>query len=484
MSTIADVRVRRPTGQLGAATALLALAAVTGVAAAAKPSYGILVGGGFVFLLVVLWNLSYGICLFLLVTFLDSVSNNQNLSVTKAAGAILAASWLATATSNRIRDRNFSLQQPALAAALAAFLAWNVMSYFWAQSHSAVDRSVERYALDILLVPIVFWAVRERRHVLWIFSVFVVGALLSVGYGVTHSKVSGTAAAAQVGRLAGANVEANVLATLLMVSTVFAVALFLVFDGRRVARPLAGLAVVAGLAAFFGTFSRGGIISFLVVVLAGCVYGGRARRAFVSLVIVGALVGVVLIGANGSGTVSRLTSNSTSGRSSIWTVGWRMVEAHPVIGVGSGNYTVVEPNYLSSAPGAIARGDLIVVTPLPAHNIYLHILAEMGVVGLVLFLAVVMLALRAAVRAVRLFEVRGDRALEVLGRTLVVALIGILAADFFVSDQYSKQLWLLLGMGPALLAIAQRQPPGQRADAGPEPTDAASVGAGEVSAMR
>jgi F0F1-type ATP synthase assembly protein I len=36
-----------------------------------------------------------------------------------------------------------------------------------------------------------------------------------------------------------------------------------------------------------------------------------------------------------------------------------------------------------------------------------------------------------------------------------VALIGILTADFFISEQFSKQLWLLLGLGPALLGVAR-----------------------------
>jgi hypothetical protein len=37
-----------------------------------------------------------------------------------------------------------------------------------------------------------------------------------------------------------------------------------------------------------------------------------------------------------------------------------------------------------------------------------------------------------------------------------VALTGVLASDFFLSEQYSKQLWVLLAIGPALLAIARR----------------------------
>jgi hypothetical protein len=36
-------------------------------------------------------------------------------------------------------------------------------------------------------------------------------------------------------------------------------------------------------------------------------------------------------------------------------------------------------------------------------------------------------------------------------------LVGLLAADFFGSRQYSKQLWLLLSLCPALLAISRAE---------------------------
>jgi hypothetical protein len=46
--------------------------------------------------------------------------------------------------------------------------------------------------------------------------------------------------------------------------------------------------------------------------------------------------------------------------------------------------------------------------------------------------------------------------MELIGRGLFVATLAMLAADFFLSEQYSKQLWLLLALGPSLLAIAHR----------------------------
>ena len=145
-----------------------------------------------------------------------------------------------------------------------------------------------------------------------------------------------------------------------------------------------------------------------------------------------------------------------------------MVTANPVIGVGSGNYTIAEPHYLLTAPGLIQADQFIIDTPYVAHNIYLHVLAEMGVIGLVLFLGVLGLSIASVVRAVRIAERRDDQVLEVLGRALVMALAGILAADFFVSEQYSKQLWLLLALGPALLSIAQDPPPRKPRNALPE----------------
>ncbi len=427
---------------------------------------GVALAAALVFGLIVMSDLAVGLCLFLLITFVDAISRNQDLSLTKGAGAVLAGSWLAMVATRRGARPSLASQSPWLVGVVIAFLVWSGMSAFWAESPGSAARSTFRFALDAMLIPIAFWAIRERKQVVWIFGVFVLGALLSVLWGLTEGKVAGGAAAAQVGRLSGANVEANVLATLLVVSTIFASALAVVRRRAPLARTLAVLAAIAAMAAFFGTFSRGGMVALGVVILAGCVYAGKSRPAFVALVISVVLVGSVFLHDTTSGAVQRLTSTSTSGRADIWKVGLRMVKANPVVGVGSGNYMIAEPHYLLVAPGEIKATDFIIDNPYPAHNIYLEVLAEMGVIGLALFLSVIVLSIRAAVKAVKLFNARGDRSLEILGRALVLAIVGILAADFFVSDQYSKQLWLLLAMGPVLLALARRSP-GAEADAQP-----------------
>ena len=85
--------------------------------------------------------------------------------------------------------------------------------------------------------------------------------------------------------------------------------------------------------------------------------------------------------------------------------------------------------------------------------------------GLALFLSIIGFALWSALKAAQWFGRAGDTQMEIVARAMVVALVGILAADFFITEQYGKQLWLLLGLGPALLGVAKRTYPA----AEPEP---------------
>lgn len=436
-----------------APAALLGLTVVIGVVVGMNPAVGIMLALAMVFVVVVTRDLALGVCGFLLLTFLDVVSSNTDLSLTKAAGAALAGAWLAALATRGAAGRNLVSGQPWLTAVVIAFLGWSALSATWALTPSSAVGSTFRFALNALLIPIVYSAVRTKQHVIWIYAVFVGGTMLSVAFGLATDPHAGTAAAAQTGRLVGARVEANVLATLLVIAIVLSGTLVLVLRRQRMGRWLALACAVAGLVALFATLSRGGLVAMAAVLLVGVLYGGRWRPAAIVFTVATLAVGAIYISST-PGAVQHLTSGSTSGRADIWTVGWRMVEAHPVAGVGSGNYRIAAPGYLLY-PGTIERDDFIIDVPYVAHNIYLHVLAEMGAVGLALFTALLVLCLGAAVRAIRIFRRRRERALEVMSRALVAVIIGSLVADFFVSEQYNKQLWLLLALGPALLAIAR-----------------------------
>jgi O-antigen ligase len=187
---------------------------------------------------------------------------------------------------------------------------------------------------------------------------------------------------------------------------------------------------------------------------------GRGRRlvavGLVALAFGGGVVWLGLIAPSSS--VQRITHGDKyggNGRQDLWRVGWRMVRAHPVQGVGAGNFPVSSVHYLLQ-PGRTTEDSLIVDQPKVPHNIYLNVVAELGLVGLTLFSVILASCLWSALAAARTFARSGDATAEILARGLFLALVCYLVADFFSSQLFSKQLWLLLAVGLALRRVAVR----------------------------
>ena len=87
-------------------------------------------------------------------------------------------------------------------------------------------------------------------------------------------------------------------------------------------------------------------------------------------------------------SLSRTTEiHSVEERSELIEVAAKLIAAHPVAGVGAGNFPIAVPD-----TGVSTR-------PLPVHNVALLLAAEVGVAGGLLWLLMVGLLVRAVVRA-------------------------------------------------------------------------------------
>jgi len=441
---------------------LAGLAVGLGVLAGLNPQAAIAAGVGCVFVAAVLSNLLVGVYLFGLVAFLEVLPGlGGGVSFAKFAGALLALSWLATLASRRGLGDEFVTRHPAAARMGALFVAWAALSLLWAPEVGTGMEALTRYALNLLLVVIVFSAIRTRRHVLVLLAIFVGGALLSGAYGLLFAHVGEDAT-----RLGGAGVDANFLAGLLVAALVLAAALATVDEVPRAGRLAAGLCVVLAAAGVAATVSRSGLVSLAVVLLAGLALAGRGRRLGVLVLAVIAVAGFTayFTAVAPRDAAYRITHAGDEGRFDLYTIGWRMIAARPVQGVGVGNFQAASVDYLLR-PGVIERSEFIVDTPKSTHNIYLQVAAELGVVGIALFAFLLGFAIRCALEAARRFGRAGDPAMDLVSRAVAVATLGVLASNAFVSEQFSKPLWLLLALGPVLLAIARRETAARQAPA-------------------
>jgi O-antigen ligase len=448
-------------GPLGAwwTVALAALCAAVGLLSGYRPEYGLLAGVGIAFAAAVLADLTVGFVLFTGISFLDLLSGSGSFSGTKVIGLLLFGSWIARMTTERRAAlASFVSQNPWLVVGLVAMLGWCVLSFAWAQSPSTALAGAGRYALDIILLPIAFAAVRERRHVTWVFTAYVLGTAISCLYGFVHPT---SQASSFAGRLTGSLGDPNAEATVLVAS----LALLIGLTGtiRHSARLKLGALVVAAIlfAGLVSTLSREGLLSLAAAIVVAVIFGGRWRgRAALLLVVAVAATGGYYFVAAPLAARERVTMSDTSGRTSIWRVAWRVVKAHPLLGVGNDNFILVEGSYVSQ-PGSVLASYLI-DAPKVAHNAYLEALVDLGVPGLVTFLAVMAACLAAAVRAAWIFDRIGEREMELMARALILAIVVVLVSNLFVSGNYEKFRWLLLALCPAMLAIARREAAARR----------------------
>ncbi len=126
------------------------------------------------------------------------------------------------------------------------------------------------------------------------------------------------------------------------------------------------------------TYARGACISIALVI---AVYGALYNRKV--------LIGLVALGAvllfSDTTLVERLTSiftkmdTSSEMRLAFWESTLAMILDHPLLGIGWGAYFMVYPNY-----DYYMQGNFIKI--VHAHNMYLNIMAEIGLLGFASFM--------------------------------------------------------------------------------------------------
>ena len=405
-----------------------------------------------VFIAVLLADYLLGVGIFFVTTFLSTLPG----TVAKGIGMVLVLAWIAMVTTRRGRDfQDFAMEHKAITALLLAFVAWTLLGTTWATSPSAVLTSEARYVPNFVVFFVVYAAAGKRSNSVALIAFFVLGAAMAAAYGVIHPP-----SGADLARDGGTLGDPNYFATVLVASLALAAALAMMRSLAPVWRVSAVIACVLSVSGILLSLSRGGLIALGVALLTMIVIAGRWRAPMAAVAVFIAILGVgYFIALAPPGALARITTNNDgSGRQDVWRVGWRMVQAHPLNGVGAGNFPIVSKNYVLE-PGLTTHADYIILTPKIAHNTYLEVLAEGGIPAFVLFMAILIGSLRCTQKAWRAFRESGDSELELLAYAQFAALVGFLAGSFFLSEEYSKQLWILLAFGPVLLRVSRLPAP-------------------------
>ncbi len=195
------------------------------------------------------------------------------------------------------------------------------------------------------------------------------------------------------------------------------------------------------LTAMVYTGSRGGIVAFLAgVALYALPYRRSKRKMIAILGVTMAVVGIIYAVVNDEATLSRFErsydTGDTAGRDQIFAASIEMISEKPLLGW--------RPVVLLYELGARTRSPFII---RDAHNLFLHLLLEVGLLGAMPFLIGLGLCVRAAWTA----RVRS------LGLFPLVWLITMIAANMSDTMLSTKSLWLVLILSLALGASTVKQ---------------------------
>jgi O-antigen ligase len=429
---------------LTAGSAVIAAAAGTaallGAVAVHSPKYAVLALLAAAFVAVAMSRLALAVAAFVVLTFPDHLPGSFGAGATlaKPVGALLVLAWGAIVLTRRTRAPLLPQSQPLLFSAIVGVLLFSSVSILWAADSGQTRTGVERIALNAALLVVVYTAASTRSGFRTIVNGFLLGSVITSFYSIAFGNYA-------AGRLS-ALFDPNYFAAELIPAILIACFLFVTAGSPRT-RWLFAAVVVVDLAAFVLTQSRGGIVGLAVGLVVALAVAGRARPRMVALVLVLVACGLGYYLAYKPAHVFQSSSSAggvASGRIGEWQVALRVWDGHPIGGVGLGNYQIVEPSYALQTVN-LPLVHQIVNERLVVHNTYLQIAAELGFVGLCLFLTILVVPLRVAGRALGRLE-SALHELEFHVRGLLAGTIGLLTAYAFISAEFEKPLWLLLGL--------------------------------------
>ena len=266
---------------------------------------------------------------------------------------------------------------------MALFVALAVLSFLWSLYPEGTLIEAFSYVQLFTMVWLIWElapGVQEQMHLMraYVFGTFVSG-IDTVYLFLSHQE-------SVYQRYAGAKLDANDLGLIMALSIPMSYYLLIQNHGRmvwvyRVHLILAGTTILL-------TASRGAtlatVVALTIVPLTQARLGGRQRVALLVTMIL--LIGGILFFVPET-SWERLATVPTefeqgtfTGRTIIWKAGWEIFRAHPFVGIGANAFRVIVSRELAEP---IRMGDADPAPP--AHNTFLSVLVEQGVLGFVVF---------------------------------------------------------------------------------------------------
>ena len=152
------------------------------------------------------------------------------------------------------------------------------------------------------------------------------------------------------------------------------------------------------------------------------------------------LASIILLFVFGPSRVGMINAGSSTDRLELWSDAITLFKQNPLFGVGTLMF--------QDATGGV----------MTAHQSYLLVLSEMGIVGYFFWFGMIYLFFRTAsnVRRIMCEGMTEGKPLLAIVKIVEAAVFGSLVSAYFLSRSYQFPLFVFLGLGPAFAAVTKR----------------------------
>jgi hypothetical protein len=368
-----------------------------------------------------------------------------NLTIPRVFLAVLILVFLAMVGVGRLRVRWAWPTSALMLLILACFTASAAVSGFKTASIVSVHyRLIGGYWFPFLLFFMLSHAIRydrDVRRVLVFF--FFLGLYLTFTGWAEHFKlwslvwpgyISDPTKGIHWGRVRGPFLASPIMG--LVMVYIFFNNLVLARNSGPVRRLACWAAAATVLPVVFWTQTRS---VWLAMALGGMIWIGLARRGYYRIVGISLILAFLIAGAaynwrniaSGQREVGGVASvEPIYVRLGLLLITWDIFKDYPATGVGFGHFRDVAPRYAHNPASPYYR----FASSAIEHNNFLSVLAECGVVGLILYVWLLVALVRASLRVYRRLPPSGS---DLVSRDLVV-LYWILFVDFLVDAMFRE----------------------------------------------
>jgi O-antigen ligase len=405
-----------------AGVGLFALLTTLALLFSVKAGFALFAGG--ILVTVVFFKPFWGLLLYLALLYLRP---QEFVEAMRAKPIMLALALLVLGTlliHNAMRKNRilaFDLRQGVFMLVFFAVIVMSQLQRLYLEgARMAFDSFLPVFILFFMIINLVSSFAEMKRTYLMLFAMTVFLAANGILQHYRGFDIAGQTAFDGRIRWIGIFEDPNDLGLAILSFTPFAL---LKLWGKGVAlRDRVGYTVILGilLYALYLTNSRGTFIGLLAVL--GYVF--CRRWGLVRGLLVAAALGAVAFVAGPSRLADMSVSEeSASGRVVAWAQGLELLKWRPVLGVGYGSFTEYHP--------------------LTAHNSVVLCMAELGLVGLYVWMLLIVTSFHEAFAVERRAR---DGEYAFYAQVLQLSLIGFFAAAFFLSRTYNEVLFIVLAL--------------------------------------